>query len=40
MLKAMLSVWEKNGEKCCFSNVRPKVRQSLLAVLPDNVTFL
>lgn len=39
MLKAMLSVWDKKGEKYSFANVDVRVKQSLLSVLPSGVTM-
>jgi hypothetical protein len=40
MLKAMLSVWDKKGERYSFANVSPDLERNMLAVLPAGINIL
>ncbi|XP_046455001.1 sodium-independent sulfate anion transporter-like isoform X2 [Daphnia pulex] len=40
MLKAMLSVWDKKGERYSFANVSQDLERNMLAVLPAGINIL
>lgn len=40
MLKAMLSIWEKSGERYSFVNVGTNLETNMLSVLPAGINIL
>jgi arabinogalactan endo-1,4-beta-galactosidase len=40
MLKAMLAVWDKKGERYSFANVSLNLERDMLSVLPSGINIL
>ena len=40
MLKAMLTVWDKKGERYSFANVSLNLEKDMLSVLPSGINIL